>query len=172
MTPPKYPAGERIQNATPNAAERAAMIADMANLAAELRTAIAGLSAEQLSTKYVNWTTRQIISHLADSHMQAFGRFKMALTEPNPTIKPYKQWEWSQTADADTAPEVSIALIEALHTRWTALAAAMTDSDYQATFHHPEPNKTYTLGEALNIYAWHGKHHTAQIDWMRKTYGW
>lgn len=172
MTPPKYPFGERIPNANPTVSDRAAMIDNLANLAAELRTAVAGLSAEQLSTKYVNWTTRQIVSHLADSHMQAFGRFKMALTEPNPTIKPYKQWEWSLTADADTDPAVSIALIEALHTRWTVLANAMTDSDYQTTFYHPEVDKTYTLADALHIYSWHGKHHTAQIDWMRQNYGW
>ncbi|WP_020475499.1 YfiT family bacillithiol transferase [Zavarzinella formosa] len=171
-TPPKYPAGERGSFTTPTVAEREAMIDDIASLAANLRKAIAGLSAEQLATKYVNWDSKRIISHLADSHMNAFARFKFALTEENPTIKPYKQWEWSLTADADTDPELSIALIEALHARWVVLLRAMTDSDFQTTFYHPEPNKTYTLAEGLHIYAWHGKHHTAQIDWMRQNYSW
>lgn len=172
MTPPKYPAGERNPNPNPNATERAEMIADIAALAENLRAAVAGLTTEQLTTKYVNWNSVQIISHLADSHMNAFARFKLALTETNPTIKPYKQWEWSQTADALADVHVSIALIDALHSRWVTLLNAMIDSDYQATFYHPEPNKTYTLGESLQVYAWHSRHHTAQITWMRQQYGW
>ena len=171
-TPPKYPAGQRLPYTPPTVAERAGLIADLTALAGQLRAAIAGLNADQLGTKYVNWNSRQIISHLADSHMNAFLRFKLALTEPNPTIKAYKQWEWSLTADAQDDPQVSINLIEALHQRWATLANAMTDSDYEATFVHPDSNRVHTLAEALHIYAWHGKHHTAQIDWMRAEHCW
>ena len=171
-TPPKYPAGERGAFVMPGAAERAAMIAEIADLPALLTRVIAGLDAGKLGTKYVNWNSRQIISHLADSHMNAFIRFKLALTEENPSIKPYNQSAWAQTVDADGDPTLSIKLLDGLHARWLALLNAMTDADFRKTFYHPEADKTYTLAEGLHIYSWHGRHHAAQIQWMRQTHGW
>lgn len=171
-TPPKYPAGERGSFSRPNEAERKAMIAEIGALPAKLTRAINGLSSEQLGTKYVNWNSRQIISHLADSHMNAFIRFKLALTEENPSIKPYKQSEWAETVDANADPVLSITLLGGLQTRWVMLLESMSEADFDKTFFHPEANKTYTLAEALQIYSWHGLHHTAQIDWMRKHHAW
>ena len=171
-TPPKYPAGERGAFTMPTEAERKSMIAEIAALPAKLTAAIAGLTASELATKYVNWNSRQIISHLADSHMNAFIRFKLALTEENPTIRPYNQSAWAETVDANADPELSITLLGGLHSRWERLLQSMSEADFLKTFHHPEANKTYTLAESLHIYSWHGLHHTAQIDWMRKTYSW
>lgn len=167
MTPPKSPAGESAVEANPTPARRAELIAEIEALPAKLRAAVAGLTAEQLDTKYVNWTARQIAHHLADSHLNAFARFKLALTEDNPTIKPYDQGKWADLPDAAGDVEPSLRLLEGLHARWVRLLRAMTDADFARTFVHPEYRKTYTLGESLGVYAYHGRHHTAQIEWLR-----
>jgi len=173
MTPPKFPAGERTPNASPTAEERTAFIAEIAKLPTTLTKLIAGLSTEQLGEKYVNWTVCQIISHLADSHMNAFFRFKWALTEDNPTIKPYKPSDWASTVEAiETPPTESIALLTALHARWVRLLQSLSETDFARTFVNPVDGKTYGLGEMLGIYAWHGRHHGAQIIWIREQNSW
>ncbi|VTR97958.1 YfiT family bacillithiol transferase [Tuwongella immobilis] len=172
MTPPKHPAGEHQPNPNPTPESRAACVAQLESLADQLVAAVAGLDADQLGTKYVNWTIRQIIAHLADSHANAFIRFKWALTEDHPTIKAYKQWEWSQLPDGDLDPSLSIPLIAALHARWAYLVKQLRPKDFAKTFLHPEGGKVYTLDSALEMYAWHGRHHTAQITWIRQNRGW
>lgn len=110
------------------------------------------------------WTSYQVIHHIADSHAQALQRFKLTLTEDNPTIKPYSQNAWAETADAkDADPMLSIQLIEALHARWRVLMDAMDQLDFTKTYFHPEQNKTFTLWWVLGLYAWHGKHHLTQM---------
>jgi hypothetical protein len=172
VAPPKYPAGEHIPEPKSTPESRTKQIADIARLPCELRGLVAGMSGPQLGTKYVNWTVGQIVSHLADSHMNAFIRFKLALTEDNPTIRPYKQWEWSQSADAHEDPEFSLRILEGLHTRWVRLLRALPADDFARTFYHPELDKTFTLGESLALYAWHGKHHASQIGWLKDQHGW
>jgi hypothetical protein len=173
MTPPDFPVGKYEPEPAPPAARRAELIRQVEEAPANLRAAVAGLGTAQLDTPYKKWTVRQIVHHLADSHMNAFIRFRLALTEDNPTIKPYDESRWAELADTKTAdPEVSLRLFEAMHTRWTILMRAMTDADWQRTFFHPEHQKTFTLAGALGMYAHHGRHHTGQIEWLRKEKRW
>lgn len=172
MAPPQYPAGEHVPESSPTPETRSVSIAEIGRLPNDLRGLVGGMSGPQLGTKYVNWTVGQIVSHLADSHMNAFIRFKLALTEDNPTIKPYKQWEWSQSADAHEDPEFSLRILEGLHTRWVRLLRALPADDFFRTYYHPEYQKSVMLGEALDLYAWHGKHHSAQITWLKNHHRW
>jgi uncharacterized damage-inducible protein DinB len=172
VAPPKYPAGEPSPEPNPTPETRAASIAEIGQMPCHVRGLVAGMSGPQLGTKYINWSVGQIVSHLADSHMNAFIRFKLALTEDNPTIKPYKEWEWSQSADAYEDPEFSLRILEGLHTRWVRLLRALPADDFARTYYHPERHRTYTLGESLELYAWHGRHHAAQIEWLKQHHGW
>jgi len=139
-----------------------------------LRKATAGLSEAQLGTPYREggWTVRQVVHHLADSHMNSFVRTKLALTEDTPTIKPYNQNAWATTEDAqrmDIAP--SLSLFEGLHARFVALLSSLRPEDFERTFNHPESGPV-TLNRQLQIYAWHGKHHIAHITSLRVQRGW
>lgn len=118
----------------------------------------------QYSYRDGGWTIEQIIHHTADSHMNAFIRFKLALTENNPTIKPYNQDLWTETADVQLPVKVAIRLLKALHAKWTILLENMDKNDLKRTYTHPEYKTTSTLQDALALYAWHGKHHVAQIE--------
>lgn len=138
-----------------------------------LRNAVTGLSDVQLDTLYRNWTIRQITHHIADSHLHSIIRFKWALTERHPTIKAYEEGDWVQLADAlhgDVEP--SLALLDGLHAKWVQLLEVMTADQFARTFHHPQSGATVSLWLALNNYAWHGAHHTAQIIWLREHNGW
>ncbi len=120
-----------------------------------------------------SWTFRQVIHHLADSHMNAFGRFKLALTEKDPTIKPYIQNAWASTDDSLFADaSISVNLLEALHNRWVILMKNMGTEDFSKTYQHPEYEKEFTLGYALGLYAWHGKHHYTQMYRYAANQGW
>lgn len=118
----------------------------------------------QYSYREGGWTIEQIIHHLADSHLNALIRFKLALTENNPTIKPYNQDLWVETADVQLPIKVSIRLLKSIHAKWVALLENMDKNDWKRTFYHPEYNRTSTLEQTLALYAWHGKHHVAQIE--------
>ena len=173
MTPPDTPAGTYQPEPDPAPARRAELIAEIEALPAKARAAVAGLSAAQLDTKYKNWTVRQIVHHLADSHINAFVRFRLTLTEETPTIKPYDETKWAELADTKAADvELSLKLLEATHARWTYLLRAMTDADFGRAYYHPEYQKTFRLAEVLGLYAHHGRHHTGQIGWLRKQHGW
>ncbi|MBN9523971.1 putative metal-dependent hydrolase [bacterium] len=174
MDAPQWPAGPFVPPDGPvPAGERAALIAVIAAAPAALRAAAAGLSDSQLDTPYRNWTVRQIVHHVADSHLQSYVRFKWALTEDVPTIKAYDETRWSALPDARTG-DVSppLALMEAAHARWLQLMGTMTDADFARAFVHPETGKTVRLDAALALYAWHGRHHTAQVRWVRDRHGW
>lgn len=123
----------------------------------------------QLSYRDGGWSIEQIVHHIADSHMNAFIRFKMALTENNPTIKPYDENLWSETADIQLPIKTSIKLLKALHEKWTSLLENMDKNDFKRTYFHPGYNTKSTLEEVLAVYAWHGKHHVAQIEVALKT---
>jgi hypothetical protein len=104
--------------------------------------------------------------------MNAFIRFKLAMTEDNPTIKPYSEWEFSQTADAHEDPEFSLRILEGLHTRWVRLLRSLPVEIFARTYYHPERQRSYTLDETLEIYTWHGRHHAGQIQWLKNYHGW
>ena len=173
MTPPQSPAGEYTPEPDPSPARRAELIAEVERLPGALREAVAGLSAAQLDTKYRNWTVRQIVHHLADSHMHAFIRFRLALTEDTPTVKPYDETRTAELLDTRTADvELSLRLLDALHARWTHLLRSMSDADFARAYHHPQYDRTFRLVEALGSYAHHGRHHVGQIRWLRQAGGW
>jgi uncharacterized damage-inducible protein DinB len=139
-----------------------------------LRAAVAGLSSEQLDSPYRpgGWTVRQVVHHVPDSHLNSYTRFRLALTEDEPTIKPYDEGRWAELTDARTAPvEISLALLEALHSRWTLLLRSLTPADFARRFRHPELG-TVNLDKYLALYAWHGRHHVAHITSLRERMGW
>jgi hypothetical protein len=170
----RYPIGrfERPDGVTPQL--RQEWIAQIAAAAAQVRASVRDLSGEQLDTPYrpEGWTVRQVIHHLADSHMNAYVRFRMALTEDNPTIKPYEEARWAELADARTAPvELSLDLLEQLHTRWVLLLQVLTPEQFRLTFLHPERG-VMNLETTLGMYAWHGRHHLAHITSLLQRMGW
>jgi hypothetical protein len=136
--------------------------------------AVDGLDEEQLDTPYRpgGWTVRQVVHHLADSHINAFVRFRLGLTEDQPTIKPYDEKLWAELADCRNAPvEMSLSLLEGLHQRWVMLLTGMSDSDYARTIHHPESG-ILRLDTYLATYGWHSRHHVAHITNLRERLGW
>lgn len=170
----RYPIGreEAQQQLTPE--QRAPLIEIVAQMPGHLRTAIAGLNAAQLDTRYrpEGWTVRQVVHHFADSHMNAFVRFKLALTENEPTIKTYDEALWAETADGKSAStEPSIALIENLHTRWVLLMRSLAPSDWARQLKHPERG-IVTLDAMLCMYSWHSRHHVAHITSLRTRERW
>jgi uncharacterized damage-inducible protein DinB len=170
----RYPIGkfERVSNLRPE--QRGQFIAAIAETPARLAAAVAGLNREQLDTPYrpEGWTVRQLIHHIPDSHMNAFIRFKLALTEDEPTIKPYDEALWAELRDAKETPtQVSLALLENLHTRWVILLRSLAPADWARKFRHPEIG-TMTLDDLLALYAWHGRHHVAHITALRNRNGW
>lgn len=170
---PRYPIGRFSPTAEDSAEVRGAQIIQLRELPQQLRDAVAGLRNAQLDTPYRDggWTVRQVVHHLADSHANSFVRFKLALTEDWPTIKPYNEAAWAQLPDSSLPIEGSLDFIESLHARWAALLDAMSEDDFRRGFVHPE-NGRQTLAKALAIYAWHGRHHTAHITGLRQRQGW
>jgi DinB superfamily len=172
----RYPIGQPALPAEAlSPGSRTAYMAHLATLADQVRAAVAGLTPAQLDTSYRpdGWTVRQLIHHLSDSHLNAYTRFRLALTEENPVIKPYDEAAWAELPDvAATPPAVSLALLEALHIRWVRLLRHLTDAQWQRTFQHPASQRTFTLDQALALYSWHGRHHLAHITELRRREGW
>jgi len=173
MTAPQYPAGPPSQEAFYDSKRRGELIAALESAPTALRNAVARLTDAQLDTRYKNWTVRQIVHHIADSHLNSYIRFRWTLTEDQPTIKAYFEDRWSDLPDARTG-EVgpSLTLLEGLHARWVLLLRRMSEAQYNRSFVHPESGRTISLHEALGYYAWHGRHHTGQIVWLRDRHGW
>ncbi len=173
VTPPDNPAGA-FELVEPYAESvRGEFVESIRAAPKRLREAVAGLSESKLNTKYKNWTIRQITNHIADSHLNSVIRFKWALTEDQPTIKAYDEAAWVALADSkDGELEPTLLLLDGLHAKWVQLLDAMTREQYARTFLHPQSGETVSLWMALNSYAWHGRHHTAQIRWLRDQHGW
>jgi uncharacterized damage-inducible protein DinB len=169
----RYPIGRFSAQAGSTAATRSAHIQAFRMLPGQLRAAVSGLSDGQLNTPYREggWTVRQTVHHLADSHANSFIRFKLALTEDWPTIKPYDEAAWARLADSETPIEGSLTFIDVLHERWVALLESMTEQDFQKGYVHPV-NGRQNLERALAIYEWHGRHHTAHITALRARKDW
>jgi hypothetical protein len=139
-----------------------------------MRAAVAGLTEVQLDTPYRDggWTVRQVVHHVADSHMNGFIRVKLALTEQDPTIKPYDENSWARLADMRLPVDVSLGLLAAVHARWTAIYEAMTPDQFARTFVHPELGERLTLDRHVQLYGWHSRHHVAHITELRRRQGW
>lgn len=150
-------------------------IAELAKLPEQLKAAIAGLDDEQLDTPYRSggWTVRQVVHHIADSSMNCFSRFKLALTEANPTIKPFNEERWAETADSlQASTDVSVAIVEGIYARWVLLLRSMEASDFNKMFYHPEKGSQIGLAYFLGFVTWHGKHHVAHITSLRERMDW
>jgi uncharacterized damage-inducible protein DinB len=173
MQPPQYPAGPFEKEGPLSAQRREELIAVLESAPAALQKAVAGLSEGQLDTKYKNWTIRQIVHHLPDSHVNAYIRFKCALTEDVPMIKPYDEGRWAALSDSRSGDvRAPLALMAGLHACWIQLLRSMSEEQFTRAFFHPEFNETVSLDAALASYAWHCRHHTGQILWLRKQNGW
>jgi uncharacterized damage-inducible protein DinB len=170
----RFPVGVFLIDPAVTDEKRRRWIAEMAQTPANLRVALAGLGDDQLDTHYREggWTLRQVVHHLADAHINGFVRFKLALTEDNPPIKTYEETLWADTVDGREAPvELSLKLLEALHERWIILLDSLRESDFAKSFNHPQRG-VMTIDKAIQLYAWHGVHHTAHITRLRERKGW
>jgi hypothetical protein len=170
----RFPVGQFKLPESVTAAERAAFVEQIAETPANLRAAVRGLTDSQLDTAYRpgGWTVRQVIHHVPDSHLNSYTRFRLALTEEEPTIKPYREDQWAELPDARAMPvEVSLQLLESLHTRWVTLLRSLSDEQWKRAFRHPELG-VVTLEQKAAMYAWHGRHHAAHITGLRERRGW
>jgi uncharacterized damage-inducible protein DinB len=170
---PRYPVGRFTAPSTISPDERTDAIATLAELPEQLRNAVDGLSFAQLSTPYREggWTLRQVVHHVADSHMNALVRVKLALTEDWPTIKPYDEKAWAMLHDVAAPVEWSLELIESLHARWVMLLQSLNEAQWHCGYDHPEAGKM-TVEESTLLYAWHSRHHVAHITHLRAKEGW
>lgn len=174
MTDPRYPVGKFHYDGSPSEEQKQEFLDQIAATPKQLRTAIKGLSEPQLDTPYRpgGWTIRQVVHHVPDSHMNSYVRFKLALTEDEPTIKTYAEDRWAELSDTKATPvEVSLTLLESLHDRWVRLLRSLSSQDWKKTFRHPELGPM-TLEKTLALYAWHGRHHVAHITELRKQMSW
>jgi len=174
MTDPRYPIGKFQPKAQIDESERKEAIQHIAETPSKLKAAIKGLTDKQLDTPYREggWTVRQVAHHMADSHMNSYVRLRLALTETEPTIKPYEEKLWAELHDARTAPVApSVQMLESLHERWVALLRSLSPSDFSRTFRHPV-NGVRDIDWLLQLYSWHGRHHVAHITGLRQKMGW
>lgn len=174
MTDLRYPIGKFTYDGPPTPEQRQELLHQIEQAPASLRAAVKGLSAQQLDTPYrpEGWTVRQLTHHVPDSHLNAYIRFKLALTEDEPTIKPYAEDRWAKLADTGTTPvEVSLTMMDSLHARWIRLLRSLKPEEWKRTFRHPELG-LMPLEKNLALYAWHGRHHVAHITGLRQRNGW
>lgn len=171
----RYPIGRFRFDGDSSSGRRQHWISEIAAAPAQLRAAVAGLTTTQLDTPYRDggWTVRQVVHHVPDSHLNAYTRIKLALTEDEPTIKPYEEARWAELPDAREGDiEPSLSLLEFLHQRWLMLLRELKPADYDRQFRHPEHGRIFKLSETLALYAWHGRHHVAHITSLRNQKGW
>lgn len=170
----RFPVGKFTPPVAASAADRDQWIATIAELPAQLRAVVAELADDQLDTPYRlgGWTVRQVVHHLPDSHLNAYTRFKLALTEREPTIRPYDEARWAELPDSGMPVQVSLRLLEALHERWVHLLRGLSEGDFDRGYEHPEQRRVVTLREALPMYAWHSRHHLAHVTGLRDRMGW
>jgi hypothetical protein len=173
--PPRYPAGHLPPDLPESfaLADLEARIVELERAPGELRASVRGQSEAQLDTAYRNWTIRQIVHHLPDSHVNGYVRFMLALTEDTPTIRPYDETAWSALGRSRTGDiAIPLALMDSIHASWVGLMRQMSVADFARPYHHPELKRDVRLADAVAQYAWHGRHHTAQILWRREAEGW
>ncbi|MGH9498658.1 MAG: YfiT family bacillithiol transferase [Terriglobales bacterium] len=174
MSDPRYPVGNFTYAGAPDESQRNQLINAIEQTPAALRSAVTGLSPQQIETPYRDggWTVREVVHHVPESHMNAYIRFKLGLTEDNPTIKPYMEDRWAETGEVQSTPlEVSLALLDSLHDRWVRLLRSIKPQEWKRQFSHPEMGPV-PLEKTLALYAWHGRHHVAHVTELRKRMGW
>ena len=170
----RFPVGKFRYDGPFTEQDKASLLKQISDAPAQLRAAVQGLSESQLDTPYrpEGWTVRQVVHHVPDSHLNSYVRFKLAITEDEPTIKPYAEDRWANLDDTKTTPiAISLTLLDALHDRWVRLLRSLTAEDWKRKLRHPERG-TMTLEENLALYAWHGRHHVAHITELRKRMSW
>ena len=169
----RYPIGKFHWPATVSPSDRDRYIDEIASAPSLLRAAVEGLSAEQLATPYRpgGWTVTQVVHHLPDSHINSYVRFRLALTESEPTITPYDEAAWAQLADVAAQVETSLQLLECLHERWVMVLRSLTEDQWKRRFIHPALGPV-TLENNLALYAWHGAHHIGHVTELRRREGW
>lgn len=174
MNDPRFPIGRFARSQGLSEDERQGFIQEIRDLPAELASAVSGLTPHQLDTPYRpgGWTVRQVVHHLADSHLNSYIRFKLAATEEEPVITDYDEAAWAELSDARGGDvELSLTLLSALHGRWSRFLSSLPEGDFQRGFQHPEKGRM-TLELSLQLYAWHGRHHVAHIAGLRERSGW
>jgi hypothetical protein len=173
MSDPRHPIGKHQRQANYAPADLEGMIRTLEQFPAQFRAAFSGLNAVQLETPYRDggWTLRQLAHHVPDSHMNAYVRFKLALTEANPTIKPYAEELWANLPDSSLPIEVSLSLLEGIHSRWTVILRSLQPSDWARTYNHPQNGLT-RLDQGLALYDWHSRHHLGHVVALRVRMGW
>ncbi len=174
MSDLRYPVGKFHYEGIPSPEQKQTFLEEIAETPARLRAAVNGLSPAQLDTPYrpEGWTVRQVVHHVPDSHLNSYVRFKLALTEEEPTIKTYEEARWAELPDTQATPvEVSLTMLDSLHDRWVRLLRSLTPEQWKRTFRHPELGPM-TLEKTLALYAWHGRHHVAHITELRKRMSW
>lgn len=171
----KYPIGKYKKADSISKELLNAWISELESFPKNLASEVELLSDEQLDTPYrpEGWTIRQVVHHCADSHMNSLMRFKLALTEDQPTIKPYREEKWAELEDSSVMPIASsLLMIEGIHNRWTYLLSKLTDEQLSRVFIHPDHGKSIRIDENVGLYAWHCRHHLAHITETKKRYGW
>ena len=173
MSDPRFPIGKFSFSGPLSAAEKKQCIDNIEQAPALYRQAVRGLTDAQLDTPYREggWTVRQVVHHVPDSHLNAYVRFKLALTEDNPTIKPYLEARWAELSDSRQPIENSLVMLDSLHRRWVIVLRSMSEADWKRTFQHPEAGPM-PLEKSLALYSWHGPHHVAHITNLRSKMGW
>ena len=174
MSDIRYPIGKFTPESHPTPETRARAIETITTLPSRMRQAVGGLGREQLNTPYREggWTVKQVVHHVPDSHLNAYVRFKLALTEDTPTIKPYNEDAWARLKDSELTPiEVSLALLESIHSRWVTLLKTLEPKDFERKLNHPESG-IQTLDRVLSLYQWHGDHHLSHITSLRERMKW
>lgn len=170
----RYPAGRHQPQDNITSEMLTTYISTIESFPGSLAKAVSDLTAEQLNTPYrpVGWTIRQVVHHCADSHMNAFARFKLALTEEAPVIKPYLEARWAELPDSQMPVEPSLALLTGLHSRWAVLLKRLSPAQLEKTYVHPEHGSSFRLDEAMSLYAWHCRHHLAHVTGLKERMGW
>ncbi len=174
MNDARFPVGKFQYDGPPTEEQKKKFLDEIALTPVNLRSAVKGLSEQQLDTPYRpgGWTVRQVVHHVPDSHLNSYVRFKLALTEDEPTIKTYEEARWAELPDTKSTPiEVSLTLLDSLHDRWMRLLRSLSQEQWKKTFRHPDLGPM-TLEKALALYAWHGRHHVAHITELRKQMSW
>lgn len=174
MNDPRYPIG-KYEPKPFDQKQKESWIADIRLLPQRLESAVLNLNEAQLETPYRDggWTVKQLVHHVADSHLNAYTRFKLGLTETNPTIKPYEEGLWAELSDTKNLPiNISLTLLHALHIRWVEILTHINDKEWERTVFHPEAKKEMTLWFLLGLYSWHSRHHTRHVTALREQKGW
>jgi hypothetical protein len=175
VSDPRYPIGRHTHPDSVSPEQRAKFIEQIAQCPDALRAAVRGLDDARLDTPYRDggWTVRQVVHHVPDSHLQAYVRIKLALTEDEPTIKAYEEDRWAELPEARSAPiEMSLSLLDAVHARWIAALRSLTPAHFTRRYFHPQQQRHLSIDQTLALYAWHGRHHVAHIQSLRQREGW